>query len=95
MIDEKISMAQAEEILEEWKRSRIEAEHRLAGRPRAELKENEEILKQELFVKFGFDIEEIFEAFEFYGLKDTIHDEDRKKYKKLYGHSSPSPNKQH
>ncbi len=94
MIDQKITMAQAEEILEEWKRSRIEAELQMAGRPRSEINENEEKLKQSLFVKFGFDVEEVFEAFEFYGLKDTIHEEDRKMYKKVYGlGTSPSPTK--
>ena len=83
-IDQKITMVQAEEMLEEWKRSRIEAEIKLAGKPKHELKENEEKLKEALFVKFGFDIDDIFEAFEFYGLKDEIHDEDRKIYKKMY-----------
>jgi hypothetical protein len=79
-IQEKITMIKAEEMLVEWKKINMEAEVRFANK--AKVLEHTETMKEELFVKFGEDVDDIFEAFQFYKLNVDITDDDRIRYKK-------------
>ena len=71
-IEEKVAGVQAEEMLETWKFLKMRAEN-------GEIEDNK--VNDELFVQFGIDVADIFEAFKFYGLKLTITDADRKMFK--------------
>ena len=81
-IEERISLVKAEEILEEWKKIQLEAELEL-GEDKEALLENQEGLKEKLFVQFGEDVDDIFLAFKHYGLNHYLSEEDRKKYTRL------------
>ena len=78
-IEERVSMVRAEEILEFYKREVIRGELEF-GSDEFGKQENMEFIKEKIFVDFGEDIQDVFLAFNHYGLNHQITDEDRKIY---------------
>ncbi|CDW72291.1 UNKNOWN [Stylonychia lemnae] len=78
-IEERISQLQAEEIMESYKRQLVEAEAKFGNNQKV-YEEQIEKIKDNLFVQFGEDVLDIFEAFNHYGLDTEITSDDRKKY---------------
>lgn len=81
-IEERITLVKAEDMLESWKKLCMRAEIEYAGNKESILLE-ESKLKEQLFVEFGIDIEDIFEAFKFYDLNPNLNEGDRKVYREI------------
>lgn len=81
-IEERVSLAKAEEILEFYKRECIRAEIEYAGDEAAQ-KEYVEQVKDHIFIDFNEDVQDAFLAFQHYGLNPNITEEDRKVYREI------------
>lgn len=75
----------AEEYLEAWKKLKVQAGIN-------ETYDNEESnsevirnLKDKLFVQYGEDVDDIFEAFKYYGLETTVTEAERQSFSIQWG----------
>lgn len=82
-IESRISRHRAAELLEAWKKMKVQAEEEsertTEGNQEALLKLDTK-LKDQLFIEHGEDIDDTFAAFKHYGLNTEITQEDRNKY---------------
>jgi hypothetical protein len=87
-IEERVSQAEAEKMLDAWKRYNVRAEGHVHTEETtsAHLLSDENKIKDKLFIEFGEDVEDIFAAFKHYGLNAEITEEDRKHYGNEHSH---------
>lgn len=78
-IEQRVSLVQAEEILEFYKRECIRAEMDFANDEFGK-EEYIEYVKERIFIDYGEDIQDVFIAFNHYGMNTNITDNDREKY---------------
>ena len=81
-IEERVSATKAAEILQVFKALLVQAEAEFAHDP-VRLAEEREACKEQLFVEFGEDVDDIFAAFKHYGLSTEVTEEDRRRYAHL------------
>jgi hypothetical protein len=74
-IEERVTQVKAEEYLAYWKKLKIE--NNVSDEEEQQESEKVHTMKGQLFIKFGEDASDIFEAFAHYGLSTSVSDEDR------------------
>ena len=80
-IEERIERVKAEEMLEAWKRLVVLRKLELGYDAERDLDDDQiENLKEELFVQFGEDVEDVWIAFKHYKLNPDVSDKDFKRY---------------
>jgi hypothetical protein len=79
-IEERVSQFRAEEMLETYKKLKIQRRASVASTINEPLISNESDVYDQLFVLFGEDIQDIKKAFKYYGLDETITKEDEERF---------------